>query len=458
MPPDEAHRAQIRPLSEVAGMFRSGTERSAVRWPTAAWWKQFGSPELNRIVETALRDNPTLRAAADRLQQAQATADLRTAELLPLATSGIQVSEQHYSANSIQARYAGQSFGYVVLNPVQLQYHLDLWGKDRAALEEAMGQANAQTAELAQARVLLTAAIARVYAGFHAAIEQERIAAAWTDDLQQALNIEQRRHQSGLESGAEVHQADAAFENAQQRRRALAAEVRVHRDQLAVLAGHGPDWGSALTSDPMTTGTWHGLPANVPLHLVGHRPDIIAARYRAQAANKGIAAATKAFYPDVNIRGFAGLQSADMLDVLLNGSSKAFAIGPSLDLPIFQGGRLEAQLHLKQADYDAAVEHYNAAVVRAASQVADALTRWQDIEDRRTYQERVVADLDANQHLATALHDAGLRNASSPLLSRSALAEQRLRLKGLEAEQVRAIVDFHEALGGGYLFDQSFDE
>lgn len=457
MPPDDTPRAQVRPLSEAAGTLGRSAHDPMAHWPSQWWWKQFGSAELDRIIASALRDSPTLRAAADRMQQAQAMADLCTAELLPLATSGVFLSEQHYSANSIQAKLAGQSFAYAVLNPVQLQYHLDLWGRDRAALEEAIGQARAQTAELAQARLLLAAAVARAYAGFTVAAEQERIAEAWVHTLEQTLQVQQSRYSAGLESRIGINHADARLEEVRQRYRALVAEVRLLRDQLAVLAGHGPDWGHALTPSRLIAREWPGLPANVPLGLVAHRPDIVAARFRAAAAAKGIEVATKAFYPDINIRGFAGLQSVDLFDVLFAGSSQAFAIGPSLELPLFQGGRLEAQLHSRQAEYDTAVDHYNAAVVRAAGHVADTLARWQDVAERRQRQQRVVADLEANQRLAATLHTVGLQNRSGPLLNRSVLEEQQLRLKALEAEHFRAIVDFQEALGGGYEFKDPAD-
>lgn len=449
-PPIDTPRATlIRPPESGSTIAGAGSTKSG-DWPRRQWWKRFGSSELNRLITVALQDSPTLRWAATRVHQAQAMADARAAELLPLATSGLAVSEQHYSANSIQAKLAGQSFAYVIINPVQMQYHLDLWGRDRATLDEAMGIERAHEAELAQSAVTLAAAVARTYFRLIAAVEQERIAGEILGTQRTMLGLEQARYTFGLDSKIELHTARTGVDEAVQRHRAAAIQASLLRDQLAVLAGQGPDWGGRIHTSEVLLPDRLSIPENVPLGLIAHRPDVIAARFRVEAASKGIAAAEAAFYPDINLRGFAGIQSVSLIDVLFQGSSLAFAVGPTLDLPLFQGGRLEANLEHQRAQYDSAVETYNGTVLRAAQEVADALARWNGVREQRVRQQQELASYEANQRLAAVLHDHGLRDRNRVLVSLSSRDDQRLRLKTLEAEQLRAIVDFVEALGGGF--------
>lgn len=449
-PPTETSRAVPIALPATGNTLAAVPAATVGPWPRREWWRRFGSPELDRLIDAALKDNPTLQMAASRVHQAEALADSRAAELLPLVTSGYAVSEQHYSANSIQAKLAGQSFAYVIINPVQLQYHLDLWGHDRALLDEALGTARAQQAELAQAAVTLAAAVARAYLRLTAVAQQERIAAELMDTQQKALDVERARYSAGLDSRIELNSAGTTVDEAAQLHRSISTQAWLLRDQLAALAGRGPDWGRHIRGDEVVPPDRLGLPDNVPLGLIAHRPDVAAARWRAESAAKGIEAAETAFYPDVNLRGFAGLQSVSLIDVLFSGSSKAFAIGPTLELPVFEGGRLEAHLEQKRALYDNAVENYNGAVLRAAQEVADALGRWEGARAQRRRQLQELDAYEANRRLAAALHDYGLKDRNRVLTTLSSRDEQRLRLKTLDAEQLRAMVDFFEALGGGF--------
>ena len=341
-------------------------------WPRSMWWLKLHEPALNRLIDTALKDSPDLKATAQRMKTAEAFTEMRAAALLPQVASGMSWDEMRLSKNSLFAKYAGETFALAMINPVFLRYHIDVWGRDRAALEEA-----------------------------------------------------------------------------EQRLSAIRLQIRVLRHQIAALCGQGPDWADRIGPPAELPPGPPALPDTLPFHFLARRPDVVAAKLRADAAAKAIQVAQTAYYPDVNIRGFAGLHSVSVIDALFNSSSLAFAVGPTLELPIFEGGRLEANLKAREAGYDEAVERYNTALVQALQQAADAADRLADIQRRAQAQSEEVASLREVVRLHDSLRQQGIADAAQVLEQRQALDLQTLRLRGLEADRYQAWVDLVESLGGG---------
>ncbi|MCQ8131111.1 TolC family protein, partial [Methylomonas rivi] len=178
------------------------------------------------------------------------------------------------------------------------------------------------------------------------------------------------------------------------------AEAALQRNLLAALAGKGADWGREIRIEAGTCTEQAVLPSDLPLRLLSHRPDISAARLQAEAAAEEIKVAETAFYPDVNLIAFTGLHSVSLSDVLLQGASLAYAVGPSIEFPIFEGGRLRANLSYQQAAYDRSVERYNASLVQAVREVADSVSRWRETGQRLAEQTQILADAAASEQLA----------------------------------------------------------
>jgi NodT family efflux transporter outer membrane factor (OMF) lipoprotein len=448
--PDETPRARFLSLAELSPQADGKKAAAPYRWPQPEWWRQFRDSRLNELIAAALAGNPGLKNAEQRLRQAQALSELREAELLPLVESGLSFSGQRFSANSVQAKLAGETFALAIINPINLSYHLDLWGRDRAALEEALGLAEAQRAELLQARLLLSAALARAYFRLGVAVEQHRLAESMAETLREHLRLLRVRLDNGLDGKRPMEIAEARLHDAEQRVFGSAARVKLLRHLVASLAGKGPGWGETVRPAESPAPEGSPLPESLPLHLLARRPDVTAARFRAEAAAKAIDVAKTQFYPDVNIRGFAGLHSVSLIHALFQGSSLAFAIGPTLELPLFEGGRLKANLEFKQAAYDSAVEAYNAILVQAVREAADASTRLEEIARRRDVQADSVAAIAENHRLTAWMKAQGLNDRIQLLESRFARDQQTFLLKELEAEKYLALIDLIEALGGGY--------
>ncbi|MGR8940318.1 MAG: efflux transporter outer membrane subunit [Gammaproteobacteria bacterium] len=419
-------------------------------WPSQSWWKSFASPALNRLIETAVADSPTLKVVETRMRQSQALVDSRTADLYPTVDANFSFSAQRYSANSVQAKLAGEHFRHMVINPFVLRYHLDLWGRDRAALQAAIGEAMASETEVADARLLLSAAVASGYFNLVSAAERLALTEKIVTRREQLLKLTQTRLDSGLTSNAPLLAAQIELNHARQQAAALRAEIELQKNLLAALAGKGPDWGRDIAVEHGILPYRLSLPSDLPLRLLAHRPDVAAARLRAEAAAEEIKVAKTAFYPDVNLFSFAGLHSVSISDVLLQGSSLAYAAGPSVDFPIFEGGRLRANLSYQEAAYDQAVAQYNAQVLLAVQEVADALAGWQKIDAQLTAQRHSTASAAEARRLEAALNQVGLNDRSGRLAADAAEYDQRLRQAALEGEYFKAATQVVKALGGGY--------
>jgi NodT family efflux transporter outer membrane factor (OMF) lipoprotein len=419
-------------------------------WPAQDWWIRFASPELQRLISAALADNPDLKATAARLRQSQAMVDAQAAELYPTVDANVSFSAQRFSANSVQAKLAGENFRQMLINPLILRYHLDFWGRDEAALQGAVGRSLAVAAELADARLLLSSAVARGYFELLAATAKQEIAERIVAERQALLTFEQTRLATGLAADAPILQARIALANAEQGLAAARADVALSKNLLAALAGKGPDWGAGIVIEPDRLEQALTLPVDLPLHLLAHRPDISAARLHAEAAAEEIKVAETAFYPDVNLVAFTGLHSVSLSDVLLQGSSLAYAVGPSIEFPIFEGGRLRANLEYQQSAYDAAVERYNRSLVQAVQEVADVLSRWRALNERLAAQRQSLAGALASEKLADSLHRHGLSDRAAPSLAKLEVYQQQFRLAALVGERHKTEINIIKALGGGY--------
>ncbi len=426
------------------------SEKIGKEWPKAQWWRDFRSKELDRLMEVALRGNPTLRVAMARLDQAEAVANYQAAQMLPIVRARADFLQRRFSATDFYGPNGGKTFTGAEINPVVFRYHLDLWGKDQAALEAALGKERAQASELAAARLVLSTAIARGYFRLCSTEEEIELAHALVEKSEEKLKLMQLRWERGLAEKDPIHTGEQKLEAARQRESSLRAEAKILRNRLAALAGQGPDWGKSIQVSAGVFAERFPQPSNVPLGVLTHRPDVAAALWRVEAAAQLVKVAKTNFYPDINLVGFAGLHSLNLKDLFLShGASVAYSMGPTVTLPIFENG-LQAELKNEQAGYDAAVESYNGALLAAVQQVADALAHWRESLDHDNDQDRAMQAALAEAELAGKRYQSGLSTRDGEIEAASALIEQRLKASEIKAAHLQAAVGLIEALGGGY--------
>jgi NodT family efflux transporter outer membrane factor (OMF) lipoprotein len=233
---------------------------------------------------------------------------------------------------------------------------------------------------------------------------------------------------------------------------ALDEQIAIARHALAVLIAAEPAATAQLTARlPLNRQT--DAPTEIPAELLGHRADVVAARWRVESELQSVHEAKAAFYPNINLTAFVGLEAIG-LSQWLTADSRMLGAGPAISLPIFDAGRLRAQLQGRSAQTDVAIESYNATVLNALREVADKLASSQTLQTQLQEQKHTLTQLSAAYELAVARYRAGLSNYLVVLDADNAVLQQHSTLIDLQARATDVQVGLMLALGGGYVAPQ----
>ena len=417
-------------------------------WPAERWWQGFGDPALSALVEQALARQPSLQQAQARVAQAQARVSGARAGAGPQAGLSADLTHQRFTEHGrIPPALAGAMRWSA---DVQLSgnWELDLFGRQRALIDAAIGQQRAAEADAQAARVWLAAQVATHWFALARQLEAQRLAEQALRQRQQLLAVVQQRQAAGLDNALDRQQAESLLAQARVERDALDDGIARERHALAELTGQGPQ-AQAEAQPALAPLRTQALPGTLGADLLGRRADLVAQRWRVEAALRGVDGARAQFYPDVNLMAFVGLSSLG-LDTLINAGSRTFGAGPALRLPLFDGGRLRAQLASRSADADAAIEGWNSSLLAALREVADEVATLQALVRQQATQAEATAAAEATHALALQRHRAGLGTVLPVLLADHALLAQRRAQSDLKARHLAAEVALARALGGGY--------
>jgi len=429
---------------ESVGLSASGGPSVAL---STEWWRDFGDENLNRLEAQALAGNPNLKVAQARLAKAQAAAEGARSSLLPQVGAEANSQRQQFSANNIYPPPIGGST--LTLNTLQLNgsWELDFFGKNRAALDATLSAAQAAQADAQAARILLSTNVARTYFQLARIDDQLVVARRTAAQREESLRLVNDRVRAGLDTQLELRQSEGAIPEARQQVEALQEQAEITRHALAALTGAG---NQPVEAQPAVAAVKPiALPSQLPANLLGQRADIAAARARVEAAGYDVKNAQAQFYPNVNLTAFIGLSSIGFPKLFSLGSEQ-WGIGPAIHLPIFEGGRLRANLRGKTADMDAAIESYNAAVLDAIRDTADQLTSARSIARQQAEQRQAQQAAEAAYDLATQQYKAGLGTYLNVLAAETAVLNQRRLAVDLAARALDNQVALIHALGGGY--------
>jgi NodT family efflux transporter outer membrane factor (OMF) lipoprotein len=426
-----------------------GTAKAAIDWPRDRWWRRYGDSQLDALVTEALAGSPSLTIARARLARAVATAGVARAALLPQINGNGTITYQKYSENYIiPPPYAG-SWRTDNRMTLDFTYEIDFWNKNGAALEAALSQTQAAAAEEQQARVILSASLAQAYFNLQRLFAQRDVSLAAITQREEVVRITQQRFGAGLDTRIEVKQAEGALATVKTELAQYNGAISAARNQIAALTGAGPDRGEKVVARSSVGQGLAARPAAVPLDLLGHRADVVASRWRVEAARHDIDVAKAQFYPNVNIAAFVGLSSLGLYNFLLGASSIA-GVGPAIHLPIFEGGRLNANLQGRDADANLAVGTYNQAVIDAVHDVADVLSAMDGLANVKV-QQTIARDAITDAYNTSVIrYRAGLGNYLTVLTAQTQQLEQDRLDADLHARAFELDVNLVRALGGGY--------
>jgi NodT family efflux transporter outer membrane factor (OMF) lipoprotein len=481
----------VPPSPGVAAHFhdpsaRAGGAVTEASNPDPTWWNAFRDPVLTQLMNAAIAGNPNLQESLLRVVESHQSVVSAAAAGLPtlsgstsymredLGLKGILASNGAYSglnsladANSPVNKYSPglgnqvSSAGTGLLNqlaaPVNLyqyglnsSWELDLFGKVRRSVEEAKASTDAQAAAANDALVMLESQVAQTYLQLREAqtlqAEQEKTIAT----AQEQLNLTQNQAQLGLTSDVDVEQAQTQLLTYESQLPDYQKQAQQAIDELDVLTGQAPGTLDAMLSTPAPLPT---IPAvvgiGVPSALARRRPDIREAEAQLHAQTAGVGVAVAGFYPDISLTGSLGLRALDA-SYLTNWSSLFYSAGPSVSLPIFQGGSLTANLRMARAEQASAAINYRATVLNALREVEDALVAYRSDQITADDTAATVHTAAFSLYLANNRYTHGLSSYLTVLDAERSLVSAREQLVQADAALADDVVTLYTALGGGW--------
>ncbi len=440
------------PASAADTSYRhAASNNSAARLP-AQWWTVFGDATLDQLEARALRDNPGVQAAAQRLLQAQAQLGVVRAGQMPNVSVGVGVSNSRTSSETSQGIALGHRSieGNNFSVGASLSYELDLWGRVRRVVEASDAQALAAQDDRDGVLLMLSGQVASSYwqlRGLDAelAILRDALAAR-----REAQDLVEARFRGGLTNELDVSRARIERANAEADLHEVQRQRNTVEHALATLVGASPSApllaGEAKAPLPQPP----NIPVGLPASLVGQRPDLAASVAQIKSFNAQVGVAEGAFYPSLSLTSNFGFASEHLRD-LASGGARQFSFGPlALSLPIFDGGRNKANLALSKARYEEAVANHQTRLLTALREVEDALS---DVEQRQKQGEVQTQSQQAAARallVAQARYQRGLSTYLDVTeAQRTSLAADRAASQ-IRTQRLLATVAVARALGGGW--------
>lgn len=405
------------------------------------WRDFFTDPRLEDVIALALRNNRDLRVAMLNVEKARAQYRIQRAERLPsLAASGqmtrsggdVPVGEQY----SAELGVAG--------------FELDLFGRVRNLGQAALQQYFASAESRRAAQLALVSEVAQGWLTLAADGELLRIAQATLESHEASLQLAEQRHRLGAASALELSQTRTLVESARADVARYRGQVAQDRNALNLLAGQTVAADLLPEAfEPQVSGL-DPLPAGLPAEVLLRRPDVMAAEHQLLAGNANIGAARAAFFPSISLTGAVGSASGE-LSGLFESGTRVWSFMPQVTLPIFQGGRLRANLGVATAERDIALAQYEKAIQSGFREVADALALERTLAEQRVAQQALLESAQRAHDLAQARYDAGLDSFLVLLDARRTLYGARQGLVATQLAEQGNRVTLYKVLGGGWV-------
>lgn len=433
-------------LASAAANVTASAAPAAAPVAAMAWWSRFGDAQLDGLVQQALQNQPNLRLAQARVARAQALAGVVQSAELPSLNASAEAMRQRITANGI---YPPPLAGAALDMPnaqLSASYEFDFFGKNRAALDAALGQVRAAQADAQAAELLLATQITRSYFTLLRLQALQDLAQRNLAQRQQSVALVQARLAAGLDSPSELRNSEAGLPEIRQYAESLREQSALARNALAALTGK-PLGVQDFKLGALSRIAVLPVPQAMPLDLLASRPDVAAARARVQAGLSEVEVAKAQFYPNINLVAFAGLSSIGFGNLTKEGSEQ-WGVGPAIRLPIFDGGRLRAQLKAKSADVDVAIETYNGLLVEAVREVADQIASLQSLARQSQEQQAAQASAQTLYDIAAQRFAAGLGTQVQVLGAQSAVLAQERQAIELSTRALDAQAQLLRATGG----------
>lgn len=419
------------------------------QWPSLDWASQFGDPQLPLLIDEALQGNPSIAQAEARIAKASSYIESSKSTLYPKANGVYAWNRELFSGNTIYPPPYGGTW-YSENNVLaSASWELDLWGKNRARLGQAVSQEKAAEADLQQVRVTLATSVANSYNQLARLYELRDITVREIRDRVDINRITNGRVVAGLDTNVERQTSLGDIASSQTNLSDLDGQIIVVRYQLAALLGEGPDRGLQIAQPALTSGNAVLLPDNLPADLVSRRPDIVVARWQVEAAMHDIKEAKAEFYPDINLAAGFGFDAFGW-GRFLTSSSRQIQFGPAVHLPLFDAGALRSQLKGRYADFDLNVANYNQTLINALSDAATQIATIHSIDLQSGDAQRALDAQTKAYGLAAIRYRAGLSEQLQVLNADQNRLAAEQTVTNLRMNRRAMQIGLIKALGGGF--------
>jgi NodT family efflux transporter outer membrane factor (OMF) lipoprotein len=352
------------PAFKEAGSWKPAEPAEAQ--PRGKWWETFGDPTLNGLQDRIEVSSNTLQVAEAQYSQAQAAATIASSALFPSISADAGAARSRTPSRASVPASIANSFNA----GLSAAWELDLWGRVRRSVEAGQATAAASAADLESVRLSLHASLAQTYFSLRVADTEVRLYARILADYERSLKITQNRYAQGVDTRADVAAAETELKTAQ----AQSIDLTLQRAQLehaiAVLVGQPP---AAFSLAPAELTIQPPLPPElIPSQQLEHRPDIAGAERRLAAASAQIGVSKAGYFPLISLSGSAGFQGSQ-LEHLFSAPNEIWALGASALMPLFDAGKVRAEVAQARAAYDASLATYRQTVLAAFQEVEDNL-------------------------------------------------------------------------------------
>jgi len=404
------------------------------------WRDFFVDPRLQAVISQSLENNRDLRVAVLNVERARAQYRIQRADRVPAI--GVQGQMTRSGGDAPVTEQFSANLGVV-------EFELDLFGRVRNLSQAALQQYFAEAANRRSAQLSLVAEVANAWLTLGADSEQLRIAQATLATYEDSLRLTEARRQLGGASALELSQTRTLVETARTDVARFAGQVAQDRNALVLLAGGPVDAALLPQAEVTDVASVRPLPAGMPGDVLLRRPDVMAAEHVLLSANANIGAARAAFFPSISLTGNIGSASSE-LSGLFDSGTRVWSFIPKLNLPIFQGGKLRANLGMATADRDIALAQYEKAIQSGFREAADALALNESLDAQLSSQQALVAAAEQAQRLSQARYDAGLDSFLTLLDARRTAYTARQSLVSTQLAQQSNQVALYKVLGGGW--------
>ncbi len=436
-----------RPDLRTPTVFRGDTlVPDSVTVASLKWFDLFRDTTLRSLIDTALVNNNDLLVAAARIDQARAQYGVSTADRLPQLNANVGAQRQQYP-ESVTTYLPNRTLN-TFTGSMDVSYEADIWGKYASAQEAARRAMFATEAGRSAVITSVVAATAQAYLELVELHWELEISKRTATSRLGSLNLVKSRKEFGVANDLDVRQAEGQYYTATATIPDIERAIMNKENQINVLLGRNPSsvsigdsLGAQLTSPT--------LPAGMPSTLLQRRPDIIAAEENLLSANANIGVARAAFFPSISLTAGAGFFGRDVSN-MFNPAGAVWNLGANALQPLFQGGRLNANLDYSYAVKNEAIAQYRKTVLTAMEEVSNSIVNYRKYGQVRAEQEKLVNALRSELKLANLRYEGGYTSYLQVLDSQRSLFQAELDLARIRLYELRSAVQLYKALGGGW--------